>query len=151
MLMLNNKIPPVIVVLIFAGLMALIAHFSVVDFNTYIIHVTVILVCTGVSFCVAGVVSFKIAKTTVNPSKPDQASELVTSGVYRISRNPMYVGFAFILLGWGVWLASILAILTIVGFVTYLTQFQIIPEERALTTLFGQQFTDYKAKVRRWL
>ncbi|KTF17940.1 methyltransferase family protein [Pseudoalteromonas sp. H105] len=149
--MLNNKIPPVIVVLIFAGLMALIAHFSVVDFNAYIIHVTVILVCTGVSFCVAGVVSFKIAKTTVNPSKPDQASELVTSGVYRISRNPMYVGFAFILLGWGVWLASILAILTIVGFVTYLTQFQIIPEERALTTLFGQQFTDYKAKVRRWL
>jgi protein-S-isoprenylcysteine O-methyltransferase Ste14 len=108
-------------------------------------------VSIGVTFCVAGVVSFKIAKTTVNPSKPDQASELVTSGVYRISRNPMYVGFAFILLGWGVWLTSMLAILTIVGFVTYLTQFQIIPEERALTTLFGQQFTDYKAKVRRWL
>jgi protein-S-isoprenylcysteine O-methyltransferase Ste14 len=149
--MLNNKIPPVIVVLIFAGLMALIAHFSVIDFDAFITYITAILVSIGVTFCVAGVVSFKIAKTTVNPSKPDQASELVTSGVYRISRNPMYVGFAFILLGWGVWLASILAILTIVGFVTYLTQFQIIPEERALTTLFGQQFTDYKAKVRRWL
>ncbi|MDP2636578.1 MAG: methyltransferase family protein [Pseudoalteromonas sp.] len=149
--MLHTKIPPVIVVLFFAGLMALIAHYTVIDFNLFVAYVATILVCLGVIFCIAGVVSFRLAKTTVNPTNPEQASELVTAGVYKISRNPMYVGFAFILLGWGVWLASIWAVLSIIGFVAYLTWFQIMPEERALTEVFGQSYIDYKAKVRRWL
>ncbi|MCQ8877650.1 isoprenylcysteine carboxylmethyltransferase family protein [Pseudoalteromonas shioyasakiensis] len=149
--MLNNKIPPVLVVLFFAGLMALIAHYSVIDFSAFITYIAVIFVGIGVIFCIAGVVSFRLAKTTVNPNNPEQASELVTKGIYRISRNPMYVGFAFILLGWGVWLMSIWAIICIVGFIAYITQFQIIPEERALTKIFGQQYVDYMNRVRRWL
>ena len=87
----------------------------------------------------------------VNPNKPEQASKLVTSGIYRISRNPMYLGFAFILAGWGVWLSSVWAMLGVIGFIGYLTLFQIMPEERALTKLFGDEFTIYKARVRRWL
>ncbi len=149
--MLNNKIPPVLVVLFFAGLMALIAHYSVIDFSAFITYIAVIFVGIGVIFCIAGVVSFRLAKTTVNPNNPEQASELVTKGIYRISRNPMYVGFAFILLGWGVWLMSIWAIICIVGFIAYITQFQIIPEERALIKIFGQQYVDYMNRVRRWL
>ncbi|KTD98058.1 methyltransferase family protein [Pseudoalteromonas sp. H71] len=149
--MLNNKIPPVIVVLFFAGIMALIAHYSVIDFTVFVAYLAASLVIIGCVSCVAGVVSFKLAKTTVNPSKPEQASKLVTSGIYRISRNPMYLGFAFILAGWGVWLSSVWAMLGVVGFIGYLTLFQIIPEERALTKLFGEEFTAYKARVRRWL
>lgn len=149
--MLNNKIPPVIVVIFFAGLMALIAHYSVIDFTTFISYVAAIFVLIGITFCVAGVISFRLAKTTVDPNNPEQASELVTKGIYKVSRNPMYVGFAFILIGWGVWLTSLWAILCIVGFVVYLTLFQIIPEERALTKLFGQQYTEYTSQVRRWL
>jgi protein-S-isoprenylcysteine O-methyltransferase Ste14 len=149
--MLNNKIPPVIVVLFFAGIMALIAHYSVIDFTVFVAYLAASLVIIGCASCVAGVVSFKLAKTTVNPSKPEQASKLVTSGIYRISRNPMYLGFAFILAGWGVWLSSVWAMLGVVGFIGYLTLFQILPEERALTKLFGDEFTAYKARVRRWL
>ena len=149
--MLNNKIPPVIVVLFFAGIMALIAHYSVIDFTVFVAYLAASLVIIGCAICVAGVVSFKLAKTTVNPNKPEQASKLVTSGIYRISRNPMYLGFAFILAGWGVWLSSVWAMLGVIGFIGYLTLFQIMPEERALTKLFGDEFTIYKARVRRWL
>ena len=99
--MLNNKIPPVIVVLFFAGIMALIAHYSVIDFTAFITYLAASLVIIGCVFCIAGVASFKIANTTVNPNKPEQASKLITGGIYKISRNPMYVGFAFILAGWG--------------------------------------------------
>lgn len=149
--MLNNKIPPVIIVLFFAGVMALIAHYSVIDFTVFVAYLAASLVIIGCASCVAGVVSFKLAKTTVNPNKPEQASKLVTSGIYRISRNPMYLGFAFILAGWGVWLSSVWAMLGVIGFIGYLTLFQIMPEERALTKLFGDEFTIYKARVRRWL
>lgn len=149
--MLNNKIPPVLVVLFFAGIMALVAHYSVIDLSAFISYVAAIFVGIGAIFCIAGVVSFRLAKTTVNPNNPEQATELVTTGVYKLSRNPMYVGFAFILLGWGVWLMSIWAIACIAGFVAYLTLFQIIPEERALSKIFGQQYTDYMNRVRRWL
>lgn len=149
--MLNNKIPPVIIVLFFAGVMALIAHYSVIDFTVFVAYLAASLVIIGCAICVAGVVSFKLAKTTVNPNKPEQASKLVTSGIYRISRNPMYLGFAFILAGWGVWLSSVWAMLGVIGFIGYLTLFQIMPEERALTKLFGDEFTIYKARVRRWL
>jgi protein-S-isoprenylcysteine O-methyltransferase Ste14 len=149
--MLNNKIPPVIVVLFFAGIMALIAHYSVIDFTVFVAYLAASLVIIGCASCVAGVVSFKLAKTTVNPNKPEHASKLVTSGIYRISRNPMYLGFAFILAGWGVWLSSVWAMLGVIGFIVYLTLFQIMPEERALTKLFGDEFTIYKARVRRWL
>ncbi|MGB5789214.1 MAG: isoprenylcysteine carboxylmethyltransferase family protein [Pseudoalteromonas nigrifaciens] len=149
--MLNNKIPPLVVVLFFALIMALIAHYSVIDFSAFILYLTVSLVTIGCVFCIAGLVSFRLANTTVNPSKPEQATNLVTSGVYRFSRNPMYVGFVFILLGWGIWLSSLWALLCVTGFIAYLTLFQIIPEERALTRLFGEDYTQYKNKVKRWL
>jgi len=149
--MLNNKIPPLVVVLFFALIMALIAHYSVIDFSAFILYLTVSLVTIGCVFCIAGLVSFRLANTTVDPSKPEQATNLVTSGVYRFSRNPMYVGFVFILLGWGIWLSSLWALLCVAGFIAYLTLFQIIPEERALTKLFGEDYTQYKNKVKRWL
>ncbi|WP_352295801.1 isoprenylcysteine carboxylmethyltransferase family protein [Pseudoalteromonas sp. 20-MNA-CIBAN-0454] len=149
--MLNNKIPPLVVVLFFALIMALIAHYSVIDFSAFILYLTVSLVTIGCVFCIAGLVSFRLANTTVNPSKPEQATNLVTSGVYRFSRNPMYVGFVFILLGWGIWLSSLWALLCVAGFIAYLTLFQITPEERALTQLFGEDYIQYKNKVKRWL
>ncbi|WP_024612976.1 MULTISPECIES: isoprenylcysteine carboxylmethyltransferase family protein [unclassified Pseudoalteromonas] len=149
--MLNNKIPPVIVVLFFAGIMALIAHYSIIDFTAFITYLALSFLAIGSVLCIAGVLSFKLAKTTVNPSKPEQASKLITSGIYRLSRNPMYVGLAFILVGWGIWLSSLWALLCVAGFIAYLTFFQIMPEERALTKLFGKEYITYKAKVRRWL
>jgi protein-S-isoprenylcysteine O-methyltransferase Ste14 len=90
-------------------------------------------------------------KTTVNPLEPCDASNLVTTGVYRFTRNPIYVGDLLILLGWGLYLANPLAILLAWLFVPYISRFQIVPEERALGELFGQAYEEYRARVRRWV
>jgi protein-S-isoprenylcysteine O-methyltransferase Ste14 len=95
-------------------------------------------------------VTFRQAKTTVNPLKP-HASSLVTWGVYAISRNPMYLGGLIMLLGWAIFLSNALAFLFLPIYVLYLNRFQITPEERVLTSLFGQTYVAYQARARRWL
>jgi len=91
------------------------------------------------------------AKTTLNPLKPETATSLVTSGIFGRSRNPMYLGMASWLLAWSAWLGTIAGLLGPVLFVLWMNRFQIAPEERALTRLFGAEFTAYQARVRRWL
>lgn len=105
----------------------------------------------GVGLCVAGAISFKRARTTVNPMKPETASSLVTGGIYRITRNPMYVGFLLALIAWAIFLATAWALAGPLVFVIYLNRFQIGPEEKALSAMFGTAYSDYMAKVRRWL
>jgi protein-S-isoprenylcysteine O-methyltransferase Ste14 len=105
----------------------------------------------GALVSILGVVSFKRAKTTVNPMTPEAASSLVVAGIYRVTRNPMYLGFLLILLGWAAWLSNVLALLPLAGFVIYMNVFQIRPEERALEALFGPEFEAYKKQVRRWI
>lgn len=107
--------------------------------------------CIGLFFNFAGGVSFRSAKTTGNPNRPEMAASLVTSGIYRISRNPMYVGLIFLLLAWGAWLGSIFSIAIIVIFQQYMTWFQIMPEEKALAKRFAEKYDDYSCQVRRWL
>lgn len=105
----------------------------------------------GLAVVAAGVVRFRRAHTTVNPLDPSAASALVESGVYRVTRNPMYLGFAIVLLAWGIHLASPPAALGIVAFVAYMNRFQIVPEERALRANFPGAFDAYARKVRRWV
>src|SRR5262245_6844842 len=105
----------------------------------------------GVIVSILGVVSFRRAKTTVNPMKPETSSTLVTSGIYRLTRNPMYLGLLLMLLGWAAFLSNALAFALLPGFVLYMNLFQIGPEERALAHRFGPEFTTYKARVRRWI
>lgn len=150
---LELRIPPVIVVVIFALIMWLVASFTADDdfLKPYKWVVFVTLFCAGGIFSLLGVVSFKRAKTTVNPTKPEAASALVTSGIYQYSRNPMYAGFLFLLLGWGVLLLNVCSIALTIGFVLYLNRFQIKPEEKMLKGIFGSEFCDYQKRVRRWL
>jgi protein-S-isoprenylcysteine O-methyltransferase Ste14 len=63
----------------------------------------------------------------------------------------MYLGIAFVLLGWAIYLANLAALLLVPAFVAYMTRFQIKPEERALLEKFGSNFADYMAAVRRWI
>src|SRR5262249_20133666 len=99
----------------------------------------------------SGIVSFRRAKTTANPMKPHTSSSLVTSGVYSISRNPMYLGGLIMLLGWAVYLLNVLAFVLLPVYGLYINRFQIAPEERVLTSLFGDKYVAYQARVRRWL
>ncbi len=109
------------------------------------------LTVAGIGIALAGVVAFRRSRTTVNPLQPERASALVTGGVYRVTRNPMYVGMALLLVAWAVSLAAVLPFVGVVVFVLFITRFQIVPEERALVRLFGDEFATYAARVRRWL
>jgi len=105
----------------------------------------------GLAVILAGVISFRRAKTTVNPLKPETATALVTGGVYRYTRNPMYLGMLIVLLAWAVYLSAPASLLVVVVFWLYIDRLQIRPEEEALVRLFGSTFTDYMSRVRRWL
>ena len=110
-----------------------------------------VIVAVGIAFSAAGVVQFRRSKTTVNATKPETASTLVSSGAFRITRNPMYVGIALVLVAWGAFLSSPWTLLGPLAFAAYITRFQITPEERALSVLFGGEYSAYKSRVRRWL
>lgn len=98
----------------------------------------------------AGVL-FKVNDTTVNPFTPDKTSAIVDTGPFKISRNPMYLGMFLILLGWAILWASYASLPILIGFIAYITAFQIKPEEAALTAQFGDDYKGYMARVRRWV
>lgn len=104
----------------------------------------------GAGTAILGVVEFRRAKTTVDPRTPDQSASLVTGGVYRLSRNPMYAGFLLALFGWGLFLGSAWSLLFLPAFVFYMNRFQIIPEERFMRAKFGNSYDAYSDRVRRW-
>jgi protein-S-isoprenylcysteine O-methyltransferase Ste14 len=110
----------------------------------------VVLFSVGLGTGLSGVLTFLRAKTTLNPTKP-HASSMVTWGIYALSRNPMYVGGLIMLLGWALFVSNALAFVVLPGYVLYINRFQIAPEERALTRLFGQPYEAYQRRVRRWL
>jgi len=150
---LELKVPPPAVALFIALLMWLVSWTVPqlgFDFPGRII-VAVALAATGAITIVLGVASFRRAKTTFNPMKPEATSSLVVSGVYKFTRNPMYLGLLLILAGWAVFLSNLLALLLLPAFVLYMNRFQIEPEERALRSRFREEFVAYECRVRRWL
>ena len=153
MKLLELRIPPVVVMVGAMGFMGLVA----VQIPTLVFAVpgreiiTTLLVAAGVVIAVAGIVAFQRAATTVNPTRPEGASSLVDTGIYRITRNPMYLGMLLMLLGWAVWLAHLASFLLLPLFVAYMNRFQIKPEERALRAKFGESFDVYSRTVRRWV
>lgn len=149
---LELKIPPPLVTLVFGALMWGVSRIApVLDTpESARIAVALAVFAAGFAIAVAGVISFRLAKTTVNPLKPETTTSLVTSGIFGVTRNPMYLGLILALVAWAVYLASPVTLIGPVLFWLYITRFQIIPEERAMAKLFGSGYTDYTAKVRRW-
>ena len=113
--------------------------------------IAIALAVAGVVQALAGIAAFRRERTTVNPLKPEDTTSVVSSGIYRTTRNPMYLGMAFVLGGWALYLSNAAAAVFLVGFVLYMNQFQIKPEERVLLAKFGPDFAQYMARVRRWL
>lgn len=150
---LELKVPPPAVALAVSLVMWWVARYGVLEGVPphWRIGAALIVAAAGAGFDVAGIIAFRRAKTTVNPMKPENSAVLVSSGVYRITRNPMYVGMVFILLAWAVHLASPWALFGPLVFAGYITHFQIKPEERVLAARFGDEFASYQARVRRWL
>ena len=150
---LELKVPPPVVALCLAMLMWLVATPALSFTATFGVRVglAVALAAIGQGISIAGIVAFRRARTTVNPLKPDAASALVSGGVYRATRNPMYLGLLVTLIGWAAWLSNPAALLFLPIFVLYINRFQIVPEERALLKLFGAEYTAYRRSVRKWV
>jgi len=150
---LELKVPPPIVASVLALLMwltpALVGLVQMPDLARLLS--AIVLACIGLSISIAGMLAFRRARTTVSPINARSASSLVSQGLYRYTRNPMYVGLLLTLLAWAVFLANPVAVLWVVVFVLYITRFQIIPEERVLASLFGAEYEAYKGRVRRWV
>ncbi len=146
-------VPPPVQGIVTGGAMWVVASSSpewCVDF-TGRKAVGAVLMGVGLTFDLIALAAFFRAKTTATPLKPDKARHLVVEGLYRYSRNPMYLGLALVLSGWGVWLGHPANLALIGVFVAYITTFQIKPEERALEQKFGAEYEDYKRRVRRWI
>jgi protein-S-isoprenylcysteine O-methyltransferase Ste14 len=150
---LELRVPPLLVVAAAAALMWFVAHtVPVARVELYMPSIVGgALALLGVALAAAGVIEFWRARTTTNPMDPTDTSTLVTRGVYRFTRNPMYLGFVFVLLGWGAFLSNAATLVVVAAFVFYLTRFQIVPEERALERAFGSGFRTYCSAVRRWV
>lgn len=150
---LELKAPPIFQMVITAGFMWILAvllpTMSIARFASAL--VALVLASIGVAVAILGVQAFLAADTTIDPRIPNQSSSLVTKGVYSISRNPMYLGFLLMLVGWGVFLFNIMSFLLLPLFVMYMNRFQITPEERYMRKKFGQEYSQYAAAVRRWV
>lgn len=110
-----------------------------------------VFVVVGFALALAGAVQFKRASTTIHPQNPEHTSSLVTHGVYRLSRNPMYLGMLLVLFGWVLYLGNLVSAVCLLLFILYINQFQIVPEERIIKNKFGAEFEQYCSRVRRWL
>jgi protein-S-isoprenylcysteine O-methyltransferase Ste14 len=150
---LELKIPPPIVALLCAAGMWVIAQYTFPYFLSPAMRwaLVAIYALLGAAFDFAGLLAFRQSKTTIHPMHPENSSTLVTHGIYRITRNPMYCGMASFLLAWAAYLQSPLSVLGVLVFIGYITRFQIKPEERVLHKLFGGEFAAYCVRVRRWL
>ena len=147
----NNKIPPPIVTFI----CGIVIYFSKTFFNQFFSYsnntISLFLLIFGLVVFISAVKSFRTHKTTVNPLEPRKASSLVTSGIFKFSRNPMYLGMLIILLSISFKFNLIGGMISSLFFYIFITKFQIIPEEVAMKELFGNEFIDYEKKTRRWI
>lgn len=147
------KVPPVLLFALLAGAMyglarTLPAWTLALPGRT---TASVALVATGVAIGLAGVAEFRRSRTTVHPQHPEKASAVVTTGIYRWTRNPMYLGLLLALTGWAIFLAHPASVAGLPAFVAWMNRFQIVPEERILSAKFGSAYAHYLASVRRWI
>ena len=150
---LNTLVPPPVVALIIGiGMWTATQYlsFGKIEFPLRV-PIAIALLFTGMTLLFAAAALFIKAKTTINPLRPSQASTLITTGVFSISRNPIYLSDLLILGALALWLGNIINLMFLLVFFRYITHFQIRPEERALTQLFGESYVTYCSKVRRWV
>jgi protein-S-isoprenylcysteine O-methyltransferase Ste14 len=150
---LELKVPPPVLALLLGLLMWLASSLVApveVPFGPRV-GVALVLASVGLVVGIASMVSFWRAKTTINPTRPAATSSLVTSGAFRFTRNPMYLSLLLYLFAWAAYLSNLLALLFVPVYVLYINEFQIKPEERVLSSLFGPEYAAYKGRVRRWL
>jgi protein-S-isoprenylcysteine O-methyltransferase Ste14 len=149
----ENKVPPPLVALVLGALMwgadrgLPTARLEFTAREPF----ALLLLATGIGFSLAGILAFRAARTTIDPLHPERASQLVVNGIYRLTRNPMYLGLLSVLAAWAVYLGQPVALLALPLWVAWIGRFQIRPEEAAMHRLFGAAYSAYCLRVRRWI
>ncbi|MEO1009900.1 MAG: isoprenylcysteine carboxylmethyltransferase family protein [Bacteroidota bacterium] len=152
MSLMELKVPPILVFLFFGLIMYGVARFLPFGYFDFFgrDYLMVFLLGMAIGITLIGLMQFYRAGTTIDPADPSKTSKLVVNGLYRYSRNPMYLGMLLILLALGLRLGNAFNILVAAGFVAYMNRFQVIPEEKTLLKNFGKQYREYCVQVRRW-
>lgn len=150
---LEHLVPPPLVALLIGIAMWAASHFAapLEAPRGLRIGVAAALAVAGLGFGAAGLLAFRRAGANIDPHRIDKGEALVTQGVYRYTRNPMYLGLALVLLGYAVYLIRPVDFLGPLAFVAYIARFQILPEERAMARKFGASYEAYTRAVRRWI
>ena len=147
----NNKIPPPIVTLI-SGLAIYFSRNLFPNHYGIMLDVfSILLLLCGIIIIRTAFLSFKNHQTTINPLNLTKTSSLVNTGIFKYTRNPMYLGMVFILLSITLKFNLYGGLIVILFFFYFITKFQISPEEKAMENLFGEEFKNYKKTTRRWL
>lgn len=144
------KLPPPVLFMI----SALIIYFlpsSLLPHYEFFFPLSIISFILSFVFALFSLIVFYQTKSNLDPIHLEKTTILVTHSVYRISRNPMYLSLAMLLIAWSLWLGNLLGLIIVGGFIYCITRFQIIPEEQFLEKKFGQIYLQYKKKVARWL
>jgi protein-S-isoprenylcysteine O-methyltransferase Ste14 len=151
--LLEHKIPPPILVIMIGLAMWAASRLAPAIANSRDLSLVLagIFGLLGFSMLGSGFLAFRKAKTTIDPVRIESASSVVTGGIFAYTRNPMYVGFTALLVAWASYLAIPWTLLGPVFFVLFITRFQIIPEERVMSSKFGPAYDEYRKHVRRWL
>jgi protein-S-isoprenylcysteine O-methyltransferase Ste14 len=153
MRLLERKVPPPLLAVAIALLMWATAGYSpALTVEPLLRKIAVAaLTLSGAAIDLLAMVAFLKQRTAITPFQPAKASTLVTSGVYRFTRNPMYVGLLLLLSAWALWLSAWGPLAGPVFFFLYVNRFQIEPEEKILAEVFGAAYFQYLRDVRRWL
>ncbi len=147
----NKNIHPPIVALVYIVFALILGRFVKIPlaFPPILSYLGLAFTFTGFLFGMGAFIEFRKARTTLNPHGSVKA--LVTNGIYRFTRNPIYVGFLFMVIGfplnygyyWGIVFAPL--------FIVTMNRLVIEKEEAYLEKNFKEQYTGYKSRVRRWL
>jgi protein-S-isoprenylcysteine O-methyltransferase Ste14 len=150
---LEARIPPPIVMLVMGFFAWVAAHYLPAPSFQFLPNraIASALAIAGLALNVYPKVVFGRVGTTINPLKPCSTTYLVTSGIYRYTRNPMYLGQSLMLLGWTVYLHNFAGLVAVPAFIIYISLFQIRPEERALAARFPATFVAFCRQTRRWV
>ena len=147
----KTKIPPPILALVMIVLIYLSPLFvESITFN-YQGSLSVLFIILGAACALPSFKLFAKFKTTITPLKPSDATALVTEGMYRYSRNPMYLGLLLWTIASTIWFGTWFGIIINIVFIFLINFLQIIPEEEALLEIFGEEYEEYKKNVRRWI
>ena len=147
----KTKIPPPILAFVMIGLIYLSSLFIVPTTFYYQSSLSILVLIMGFACLLPSLKLFAKFKTTITPLKPSNSTALVTEGMYRYSRNPMYLGLLLITIASTIWFGTWLGIIINIVFIFLINFLQIIPEEEALLEIFGEEYEEYKKNVRRWI